>query len=64
MFNYVAEILYFVKDRRAAAEWCSKLFGIEITWLDDREHFLIRVGSQEVWFPSGDRSMNMSKCLG
>ncbi|MBW4623657.1 MAG: VOC family protein [Cyanosarcina radialis HA8281-LM2] len=54
MFNYVAEIVYFVKDRRAAAEWYSKLFGIEITWLDDPEHFFIRVGKQEVWFHRAD----------
>jgi uncharacterized protein len=54
MFEQVSEVIYFVSDRRAAAEWYSNLFGIEITWLDNPEHFFIRVGEQEVWFHQSD----------
>ncbi|MBW4538233.1 MAG: VOC family protein [Myxacorys chilensis ATA2-1-KO14] len=54
MFKHVSEIMYFVSDRRAAAEWYSNLFGIEITFLENPEHFFIRVGNQEVWFHQAD----------
>jgi predicted enzyme related to lactoylglutathione lyase len=54
MFKHVAEIMYFVADRRAAAEWYSNLFGIEITYLENPEHFFIQVGEQEVWFHQSD----------
>ncbi|KAI9129733.1 glyoxalase/bleomycin resistance/dioxygenase family protein (plasmid) [Acaryochloris sp. CCMEE 5410] len=46
--------MYFVSDRHAAAEWYSCLFDIEITWLENLEHFFIRVGDQEVWFHQSD----------
>lgn len=48
MFSHIAEIMYFVPDRRAATEWYSSLFRIEITVLDNPEHFFIQVGSQEI----------------
>jgi predicted enzyme related to lactoylglutathione lyase len=54
MFKGVSEVMYFVSDRRAAAVWYSNLFGIEITWLENPEHFFIRVGNQDVWFHQSD----------
>jgi uncharacterized protein len=54
MFKGVSEVMYFVSDRRAAAEWYSNLFGIEITWLENPEHFFIQVGNQDVWFHQSD----------
>jgi uncharacterized protein len=54
MFDCVSEIMYFVSDRRAAAAWYSSFFGIEITWLENSEHFFIRVGNQDVWFHQAD----------
>ena len=54
MFKYVAEIMYFVADRHAAAEWYSSLFEIEITYLENSEHFFISVGEQEIWFHQSD----------
>jgi uncharacterized protein len=57
MFKHVAEIMYFVPDRHAAAVWYSNLFGIEITVLDNPEHFFIRVGNQEVWFHQADNKV-------
>lgn len=58
MFKYVSEIMYFVSDRRAAATWYSNLFGIEITWLENPEHFFIRVGNQDVWFHESDSKVS------
>jgi uncharacterized protein len=57
MFKYVSEIMYFVSDRRRAAAWYSKLFGIEITYLENPEHFFIRVGNQDVWFHQSDNKV-------
>lgn len=54
MFKYVSEVMYFVADCRAAAEWYSKLFGIEITWLENPKDFFIRVGQQDIWFHQAD----------
>ena len=54
MFKYVSEVMYFVADRRAAADWYSKLFDLEITWLENPEHFFIRVGAQDLWFHQAD----------
>lgn len=54
MFNCVSEVMYFVSDRRAAAAWYSKLFAIEITWLENPEYFFIRVGNLDVWFHQSD----------
>lgn len=54
MFKHVSEIMYFVADRHAAAEWYSNLFEIEITYLGNPEHFFIQVGEQEVWFHQSD----------
>lgn len=54
MFKQVAEIMYFVPDRLAAAKWYSDLFDTEITFLADPEHFFIQVGNQEVWFSQAD----------
>jgi hypothetical protein len=57
MFKDIAEIMYFVPDRRAAADWYSKLFDTEITFLNNPEHFFIRVGDREVWFHMGISSV-------
>lgn len=54
MFKHVSEVMYFVFDRRVAAEWYSNLFDIKITWLENPEHFFIRVGNQDVWFHQSD----------
>lgn len=54
MFQHVAEIIYFVGDRHAAAEWYSKLFGVEVTYLDNPDRFFIRVGPQDIWFHQTD----------
>lgn len=54
MFKYVSEVMYFVADRRAAAAWYSNLFDTEITWLEDPDHFFIRIGNQDVWFHDSD----------
>lgn len=58
LFECVAEVMYFVSDRYAAAEWYSCLFDIEITWLENLEHFFIRVGDQEVWFHQSDSKVS------
>lgn len=58
MFKGVSEVMYFVSDRRAAAVWYSSLFGIKITWLDNPEHFFIRVGNQDVWFHQSDSKVS------
>ena len=57
MFKRVAEIMYFVPDRRASAEWYSNLFDIEITVLDNPDHFFIQVGGQQVWFHQADNKV-------
>jgi predicted enzyme related to lactoylglutathione lyase len=54
MFQHVAEVMIFVRDRNAAAEWYSKLFGVEVTYLENPDHFFIKVGSQEIWFHQAD----------
>ena len=54
MFKKVTEVMYFVSDRRASAKWYSQLFGVEITWMENPEHFFIRVGDQDVWFHKAD----------
>jgi predicted enzyme related to lactoylglutathione lyase len=54
MFCGVAEVMYFVPDCKSAAEWYSRFFNIEITVLDNPDHFLIKVGEQEVWFHQAD----------
>jgi uncharacterized protein len=54
VFKHVSEVMYFVSDRRAAAEWYSNLFDVKITRLANPEHFFIRVGNQDVWFHQSD----------
>ena len=54
MFKGVLEVMYFVADRHMAAAWYSQLFGIEITWLKNPEHFFIRIGNQDIWFHQAD----------
>jgi uncharacterized protein len=54
MFKGVLEIMYFVADRHAAAAWYSELFGIEITRMENPEHFFIRIGHQDLWFHQAD----------
>jgi uncharacterized protein len=54
VFKHVSEVMYFVSDRRAAAEWYSSLFDVKITRLANPEHFFIRVGNQDVWFHQSD----------
>ncbi len=62
MFKHIAEIMYFVPNRRVAAEWYSTLFDIEITFLDNPEHFFIQVGEQEVWFHQADSKVPSGAC--
>jgi predicted enzyme related to lactoylglutathione lyase len=50
----LVEILYFVYDRMESARWYADLFGSDISYLDDRNHFFVRVGSQEIWFHQAD----------
>jgi uncharacterized protein len=57
MFNGLSEILYFVPDRRAAAEWYEKVFGVELTQLEEPDWFFIRIGGQEVWFHQADQKV-------
>jgi predicted enzyme related to lactoylglutathione lyase len=54
MIPRLVEILYFVPDRMEAARWYADLFGSHISYLDDQDHFFIRVGSQEIWFHQAD----------
>ncbi|MBD2101666.1 VOC family protein [Leptolyngbya sp. FACHB-261] len=54
MFKRIAETMHFVPDRLAATKWYSNLFGVEITFLKNPEHFFIKVGDQEVWFSQAD----------
>ena len=54
MFLGVTEVMYFVPDRRAAADWYSRLVDIPISCLEDPEHYFIRVGAQEIWFLQAD----------
>jgi len=54
MFNAVAEVMFFVEDRRAAAEWYSTLLDLPISQLDDPDLFFIRVGSCDLWFHQAD----------
>jgi uncharacterized protein len=54
----VVEVMYFVPDRRGAAEWYSKLFDVEITYLDNPEYFFIQVGSQQIWFHQEDAKVS------
>ncbi len=55
MFAGISEVMYFVPDRQAAADWYSRLLDAPISFLEDPEHYYIRVGSQEVWFHQADR---------
>ncbi|MGB7415416.1 MAG: VOC family protein [Thermosynechococcaceae cyanobacterium] len=57
LFQNIAEVIYFVSDRRAAAEWYSSLLGVEITELEDANHFFIRAGDQDIWFHQADRKV-------
>jgi hypothetical protein len=44
----VCEVMYFVAARSSDADWYSKLFDIEITSLENPEHFFIHVGAQDL----------------
>jgi uncharacterized protein len=55
MFRGVIEVMYFVADRRAAADWYSRLLDLPISCLEDPEHFFIRVGGQDIWFLEADQ---------
>ena len=50
MFVSIVEVMFFVPDRQQAAQWYSRLLDLPITYLDNPEHFYIRVGSQDIWF--------------
>ena len=54
MLQGIHEILYFVPDRRAAAEWFSRFLDCPITTLDDSGRFFIRAGELEIWFNQAD----------
>ena len=53
-FLGVTEGMYFVPDRRAAADWYARLFDVPVSCLEDPEHFYLRVGAQEIWFLKAD----------
>ena len=57
MFSGISEIMYFVPSRVEAAEWFAKLFGQDITRLENPEYFYIRIGNQDVWFHIVDAKM-------
>ncbi len=54
MFRGVTEVMYFVSDRRAAADWYSRLLNLPISCLEEPEHFFLRVGEQDIWFHQAD----------
>ena len=57
MFKRIAEVMYFVPNRYEAARWYSSLFENEIFFLENPDHFFIRVGNQEVWFHQADHKV-------
>jgi predicted enzyme related to lactoylglutathione lyase len=54
MFQGVVEVMYFVPDRQAAANWYAQLLDLPITCLDEPEHYFIRSGAQDIWFSIAD----------
>jgi len=54
MWQGVLEVMYFVEDRRKAAEWYSNLTQHPILFLESPEHFFIRIGNQDIWFHAAD----------
>ena len=57
MFEGIIEVMYFVPDRQEAARWYARLLDLPITYLEDPEHFFIRVGNQDIWFHLADNKM-------
>jgi hypothetical protein len=54
MFQGVVEVMYFVSDRKVAANWYSQLLDLPITYLDEPEHYFICTGAQDIWFSLAD----------
>jgi predicted enzyme related to lactoylglutathione lyase len=54
MFQGVVEVMYFVPDRKVAANWYSQLLDLPITYLDEPEHYFICTGAQDIWFSLAD----------
>lgn len=57
MFPFIAEIMMFVPDRRVAAEWYARLFDCPLVFLDNPEHFFVRIGACDLWFHAADEKM-------
>jgi predicted enzyme related to lactoylglutathione lyase len=57
MVKGIVEILYFVPDRRAAAEWYAQFFGVEISLLDYPDAYFFRIGGQDIWFHLADEKV-------
>jgi len=47
-FKGIVEIMYFVPNRREAANWYAQLLDTTITYSDIHEFFFVRVGLQEI----------------
>jgi predicted enzyme related to lactoylglutathione lyase len=58
MFAGIVELMFFVPDRRQAAEWYSRLFDTPITQLEEPEYYFIRVGGVDVWFHLADEKVS------
>lgn len=54
MFKQVLEVMYFVPDRRQAADWYARLLDTEVTQLENPAHFFVQAGDQELWFLQED----------
>ena len=54
MFQGIIELMYFVPDRRVAADWYAQLLDLPITCMADPEHYFLRVGQQDIWFHLAD----------
>ncbi len=53
-FKGIIEILYFVEDRQAAADWYAQLLNLPIINLGMPGILIIRVGSQDIFFHQAD----------
>src|SRR5579862_9250971 len=58
MFTEIMELMYFVPDRLEAAQWYARLTDVPLTYLDNPEHFFLRVGHQDIWFHTADAKMS------
>jgi predicted enzyme related to lactoylglutathione lyase len=56
-FSAIVELMFFVPDRRKAAEWYSRLFDTPITQMEEPEYYFICVGGIGVWFSQEDEKV-------